>query len=314
MQDAIDEYADILGPEGMAEYERFAREKWERRGTPNPWSRDRLAQILEASARASGNIEQLVSVLSADLSSGRRYVEIAEVYRQARQFEKAIEWAERGLREFGGVDPYVRSFAADLYQEAGRDEDALQLDLQEFVWGANLDRFRRLEARAKRAGCWPIWREQAIAAIRKLILKETKHSVKRSVASWHGLSIARTVLVEVLLYEGDAEGAWRESRTGSFPADLVIRVAAARANDHPEDAAPIFLRAAELSIQNGRDSDYGEAVKLLLKARKLMVRMGHEAKFETIAQHLRVKYGAKRNFVQLLDREMNTARAAEGHS
>ena len=57
-----------------------------------------------------------------------------------------------------------------------------------------------------------------------------------------------SVLVEIFLYEGNADEAWREAGVGGCSDSLWLRLAAAREKDHPEDAAPLYLKQAEAGI------------------------------------------------------------------
>jgi len=82
---AAETYADVLGEKGLAVYRKLARKLWDqmpklgtgdRRSFEGP--RFRITAIMEALARASGDVEQLVAVKSRDLSSAYRYLDIAE--------------------------------------------------------------------------------------------------------------------------------------------------------------------------------------------------------------------------------------------
>jgi uncharacterized Zn finger protein len=53
---------------------------------------------MEALARKSGNIDELVAVLERNLGHGHQYLRIAEIYRQAEERDKALAWAERGMK------------------------------------------------------------------------------------------------------------------------------------------------------------------------------------------------------------------------
>lgn len=104
---AAEEYQDVLGPEGLATYRALAKEVWAR--VPNRGGDDerdfstfrfRITQIMEALARTSGDVDQLVAVKARDLSSAYHLVEIAEILRDAGRHDEALEWAERGLAAF----------------------------------------------------------------------------------------------------------------------------------------------------------------------------------------------------------------------
>jgi len=95
---AVAVYADVLGERGLAVYRRLATEEWERLGPPKGRGEDRSVQhrrrwcqsVLESLARAEGDIEALVALKSRDLSAPHDYLAIAEIYRKARQRNKAM--------------------------------------------------------------------------------------------------------------------------------------------------------------------------------------------------------------------------------
>jgi hypothetical protein len=107
----VNAYADVLGNNGLAEYDRLAKEEWAgvpalgpgREDMPRYYGkRERLAGIMEALAYRSGDVEGLVAIKSKDLSNSFAYVEIAQIYKQAGDDEKALEWAEEGAWVFPG--------------------------------------------------------------------------------------------------------------------------------------------------------------------------------------------------------------------
>ena len=101
-------YAKVLGKEGSARYKKFAEEEWhkiepltqeaERGGYDGP--RWRITRFMQNIAELSGDVEALAAVKSRDLSSALRYLDIAEIYRTRRKLDKALEWAERGVKAF----------------------------------------------------------------------------------------------------------------------------------------------------------------------------------------------------------------------
>ena len=101
----------MLGNNGLAEYDRLAKEEWAgvpalgpgREDMPRYYGKhERLAGIMEALAYRSGDVEGLVAIKSKDLSNSFAYVEIAQIYKQAGDEEKALEWAEEGAWVFAG--------------------------------------------------------------------------------------------------------------------------------------------------------------------------------------------------------------------
>ncbi len=110
-------------------------------------------------------------------------------------------------------------------------------------------------------------------------------------------------LVEIFLYEGNPEEAWREAQTGGCSDSLWLRLAAVREKEHPEDAAPIYLKLAEAAVAATSNGRYEHAVGLLVKAASVMRRTDRGAEFIRHLEALRVKYKIKRNFIKLVEQK-----------
>ncbi len=84
-------YADVLGEKGLAEYRRLAEERWAQVPALGPGEdprrysgeRFRIAHIMESLARQEEDIEELVGVISRDLSGPHSYLRIAQIYTEA---------------------------------------------------------------------------------------------------------------------------------------------------------------------------------------------------------------------------------------
>ena len=307
---AISRYAKILGPKGVGAYRKLAAAEW--RKVPertaddqtHDWGKDfQITHIMEALALLSGDAEALVAVMSRDLSHPYKYLKIAEVCRDAKQHDMALEWAEKGLAAFPErADGRLREFAANQYHRRGRHDEAMNLIWAEYVEQPGLGSYRSLQRHAKKARSWTDWRERALAEIRHRIKAASQKNRKHAPPYWARLAGDHSTLVEIFLYERDAEAAWREAQAGGCSHTLWLRLAAARERDHPEDAVPIYFKQAEVEVRTARKSVYDPAVDLLEKAAVLMKRMGRSQEFVEQMESLREQYRIKRNFVKRLDR------------
>ncbi len=89
--------------------------------------RYRITSIMEALARANGDVESLVAIKSRDLSSAYSFLKIAEIYREAGQHDRALEWAERGALAFPDkTDSRLREFLAEEYHRRHRHAEAME--------------------------------------------------------------------------------------------------------------------------------------------------------------------------------------------
>lgn len=304
-------YAKILGAKGMKVYRELAEAEWEKvpartaKHERSEWGQHfRITHIMESLAQASGNIEQLVAVMSRDLLSAYGYLKIAEVYREARQHDNALLWAEKGLQAFPEhTDGRLREFAAEEYHRRRRHDDAMKLMWAEFSERPYLESYKTLERHAKKAGTWPEWRERALGEIRLRVAKAKDKTRGQTRPGWMQADDNHSVLLEIFLHEGDADEAWQEAGVGGCSETLWLRVAAAREKEHPEDAAPIYLKQAEAGIARTSNGRYEDSVSLLVKAAAVMKRMDRSAEFVHNMEALRVKYKIKRNFVKLVEQK-----------
>ncbi len=301
-------YADLLGPKGLAVYRRLAEAEWARvpslgpgRDDPEKYSkRFRITHIMETLARESGDIEALVAVKSRDLSHAYAYLEIAEIYRQARKHDLALEWAARGVEAFPErTDGRLREFLAGEYHRRKRHDEAMALIWAEFTDSPDLERYQKLRTHADRIDRWPEWREKALAFTREGIAKAARAGGKNRFA-WRA-RMDHSELVRIFLGEKDVEAAWREAKEGGCSTALWLELAAKRESDHPQDALPIYQSRVEPTLAQKNDHAYREVVALLRKIGTLMVRLGRGQEFAAYLASIRVAHKPKRNFMKRLD-------------
>lgn len=300
--DSLRRYAAVLGKEGAARYQQLAEDEWHKvepitqetgRGDYDG-HRWRITRIMENFAELSGDVEALVAVKSRDLSSALRYLDIAEIYRRHRRHDQALEWAERGVKAFPNkLDDRLRDFLAEEYLRRKRNDEAMQLIWVQFVERPGLGHYQKLHQFAGKAGCWPVFRQQALEHLDQLIASE---SGRRNYFS------SAAVLVEIYLWEKNAEAAWDAASRGGIPDSLWLRLAATREEDHPGDAVSVYRRLIETAVAHTNNAAYDDAIKLVKRLKPLFERLDSTADFGQYIVLLRVKYKAKRNFMKLLDK------------
>jgi hypothetical protein len=305
--DAVNTYADVLGERGLAEYRRLAEKEWadvpalgpDREDRPRYYGkREVLSDIMQTLAYRSGDVEALVAIKSKDLSSSFAYLEIAHIYKQQGDDEKALEWAEEGAWVFpGGGHPDLRRFLADEYHDRGRHEEAMDLIWKEFTGRPRLDGYQELKAHADRAGTWEQWRGKALDFVREDIATEKRESSQ----SYLSFPADHSKLVQILLWEGNVEDAWREAKEGGCSDMLWLDLAFLREEDHPEDSLVIYQDRFEPLVNQTNNNAYRRAYELVLKVRAMMRRLGRHAEFDEYLELLRLEYKRKRNFMKLLD-------------
>jgi uncharacterized Zn finger protein len=301
--DAANTYADVLGEEGLAEYRRLAGEEWARLPTLGPergasWNYDRRRTRLTGMMRAlAGDIEELVAVESRDLSHPQAYLRVVGIYHEAGDADKALEWAEEGMWVFPDQKSSgLRDFVIEGYHERSRHAEAMTLAWERYAERPRLEEYQRLKSHADRAGGWKTWREKALASVREDIARRNEEAG----SSYFARPVDHSTLVEVLLWEGEVEAAWREAKEGGCSEGLWIELADRRARDHQEDSLSIYEARIEPLVEQTNNAAYEQAYELLLKTRALMQGLGREQEFEEYVKLLREEYKRKRNFMKLL--------------
>jgi uncharacterized Zn finger protein len=313
---AAETYARVLGKKGLAVYRRLAEAQWARVPERKPGQDDRddlerlgkrlrITHIMETLAKLSGDVEELVAVKKRDLSSGLDYLQIAQTYRQARKYNLALEWAERGLKAFpDGANWQLREFLATEYHRRKRHDQAMALMWAMFKEQPSLSQYQNLKSHADRIDQWPAWREKALAALRQRIAEAKEATWPSQRTPWPSRKLIRadhTELVRIFLWEKDVEAAWQEAQQGGCSDDLWLDLAAEREKVHPEDALAVYKSQIEPILDQTNNQAYRTAVGYLRKIRELMSRVGRIDEFAPYLASVRTENKRKRNFIKMLD-------------
>lgn len=302
---AAETYAVLLGATGLAAYRQLAELAWKKLPPLKAGDREgydgnrfRLTSMMEALARTSGDLDALVAIKTKNLSSSFHYLAIAELYRDAKRSDEALNWAERGLKAFPkDTDARLLEFLADEYHLRKRHDEALALMWRPFEGRPSLEYYRLLKQHADRAGVWPQWRERALAFLRDRIARDATGKKSRMDMGWsHG---SHGTLVRVFLWEKDYETAWTEAQKYPVGRDLALELAAIREKTHPADVISLYLREAETLIAQTGNRSYEEAIRHLKKLKALHLRLGLTDEWIATLARLRTQHKAKRNFIAL---------------
>lgn len=306
-------YADVLGERGLAAYRHCAAARWEQVPQVAPGQKDpeefgqryRITHVMETLARQTGDVEELVAIKARNLSSAYAFLQIAELYRDAKLHDQALDWAERGVKAFPtGHDQRLREFLAEEYHRRKRHDEAMQLVWRIFSEHTRLENYQLLKTHANRIGQWTEWREKALAEVRSQIADQKKQATRRPKGIWGWTADLpdHSLLVEIFLWEKDLDVAWHEARTGGCHHRLWMELARLREKDFPADAVPIYQKEVEALVNQKNNHSYAEAVKLLRKVRDLMGRLNQAEPFAQYLTTVRTAHKPKRNFIKLIER------------
>ncbi|MGH2829929.1 MAG: SWIM zinc finger family protein [Actinomycetota bacterium] len=300
--DAADSYARILGKAGLAEYRRLAGKRWANVRPLGPGeddgeryrSRFRITRIMEALALQTGDVDALIEVKSRDLAHPNSFLEIARICLEAGREGEALAWAERGMKAFAAQpDPRLWEFVADIYHQQRRHAEAMDIAWALFEAMPGFGRYQDLHSHAKRAKCWDEWRERALHQIRA--------GSKPTARTRWGPAGDRSSLVQIFLWEKNLPAAWDEAKEGGCTEALWMELARLREKDHPEDALEVYKRWIGPTVARGNNQAYENAVALLERCRRLLVRLGRATDVPGFVAAIRSEFARKRNFAKLID-------------
>jgi uncharacterized Zn finger protein len=284
----LGDYWALLGDAGGARFTERVVEASRR--DRSGWAAKYLKQEI---ARAQGDVDALVAALAADLDPiGRTHLTIAEELDRAGRSAEALEWAERGLRDTVR-QPYIEDrladYVVDRYQRDGRLADAVAVRGERFRSSPSLEDYRKLRDAARTAGCWDTERAAALDLLDR-----------RTLPNDADLYYDGSVLVDVLIDDGDVDAAWRAAE-GRANERQWLALADLVRDERPADALAVYRRAIEPRTRRTGDGNYREIARLLLLARDCHRRLGTEEEFAAYLAALRAGQKRKRNLMGILD-------------
>ena len=303
----VADYADVLGPAGVATLrglitEELQRLPWLVAGASANVHHSRILGLAERAAKADG-VDAVVDVLARDLRSASQFQRICQELMAAERVEQALEWARRGLTELQGrIDPGLpdlRRLAASLHAQVGRHGAAVELTWQDFAVVPSVEGYQRLREYGEADGSWGRWRERALDVLREQPPLATPPPLIKGYV-WPR-PMGHSVLVNVLLEEGDVQAAWEAAHNGGCLEGVWLTLARQRAQQHPRDAIPVFCRQVETAVEVAKRDGYEHAVSLLTEVRECYERVGASAEFADYVRNLRAAHRRKRNFTAALD-------------
>jgi uncharacterized Zn finger protein len=278
---------------GLTEYRRLAEAEWARstaKGTAPSYT---ITNIMESLARADGDVDALIAIKKRTLTAAYNYLDIAEICRTAGRADEALEWAEQGIQAFPkNTDSRLLDFLAEEYHSRKRYDDACRQYWTQFADRPDLHHYTKLLDYATKIDRHQPVRDEALAFVRAAI-KSRRHNSLVNLTD-------HSRLVEIYLWENDAEAAWQEAKSGGCNDQLWLKLAAAREKEHPTDAVPVYQRLVEPIIARMNNSAYEEATRMVKHIRDLMGNMNRQAEFASYLADVKQRHKPKRNLMKLL--------------
>jgi uncharacterized Zn finger protein len=299
-------YAHALGESGLARYRELVEDAWKRLPALGPEAirthfdihRFQFEHAMEELTAFAGDIDQLVVVMSRNLSNPNAFLELAALLQRHGRHDEALQWAEKGLAAFPKerIDDLV-SFCIAEHLRRGDGERAEYLAWQRFVRQPGSAAYFELVGVAKRIGRADDLAAKAVQHLWQLVRAEELPG--KRLPSWH--TLARSTLVAIHLREKDADKVWQVFRGGPVDVRLWADVAALRGKTHPDEAVKVYKELLSHAVDEGtRGAQYGEAFAIVNAIRALRIAQNQRARFLEELAEWRVAWMSKRNFMKLL--------------
>lgn len=173
----------------------------------------------------------------------------------------------------------------------------MRLFWQAFAHAPSLGSYRRLLAESEDA---VHVKQRALTLLRTRV---TGAPAARTPQAVQAAAAAAIPLIEVLLYEGEAEEAWDAAVASGCAERLWLPLARAREAAHSLEAIGVYQREALAQIDTKKNDGYRNAVKHLATIRRLADAAGDPGVFARILARVRTEHRPKRNLMALLDAE-----------
>ena len=301
-------YADVLGDAGLAAYLGHLESHREQiDAAPDSPGRGVSGLALHGAtvgwALATGDPDTLIEVhLGAGKLSAVAALEIAQALEAAGRGDEALRWAERGLVESAHrfwPTRELRGWLATRLRERGDASAAVGLFWDSFRSDPSLESYRCLLDEAGQApGARDEWSQRCVAGLRARVAGE--ESTGTASARRVGSATA-AVLVEILLYEGLLDEAWRGALAFGCGRETWMTLARAREKTHPLDAIDVYEPEVLALIDRKKTAYYESAVDLMDRTRRLADSAGEPERFTGLLERVRTEHRAKRNLKKLLD-------------
>lgn len=199
------------------------------------------------------------------------------------------DWAQRGLAKYPDR-PWqlagLRDFLGERLRSQGDVEASLELFWDAFVTSPSLTGYRRLldEVTDDRAS----WSAQCFDRLRGDASNQAG-GLQRLQAR------PSDALVDVLMFEGDSDGARAVAQTRGCDARKLMALAWERESDHPSDAIDVYEPEVFSLIDPKQNHAHTNAADLMARIERLAAAAGTSDRFRAVLARARTEHRAKRD-------------------
>ncbi len=293
----LEEYRAVLGEAGLAHIRRLAEQQWDqfpplgpRKEGPSSldYDRARITSLMKNLTADDANAG--LEVRLRDLSSSYRFLEVAEFCLRSGWPDRAVEWAEKGLRAFPVADSRLQDFLAERFAASGRHDEALELRWTIFQARPELDSYQALIASAAKWGGALAARERALSFLQARFETNRNHPNRFQRSDLN-------LVTRIHLAEKAPLDALKAAQAGGCSQATWMALAQRLEEGHPEAALPILQAQMDALIAPKNDEAYKDAVAVLKRIQALAIRLQKPGAFATSLAQVMTTHGRKRNLV-----------------
>ncbi|MBU1207054.1 MAG: hypothetical protein KKH04_09020 [Proteobacteria bacterium] len=293
------------------------------------YRRDKLSDWVIHALGNAGRKDEIIPLCQNEAEITGNYPRLVEWLRKFNRFREAEEWIGRGIKatrgKWPGIAAGLRTALREMREKENNWLQAASFWAEDFFQNPALETYRELQKAAEKAKVWPEVKSAAMAYL------ETGKNPEKS-PSWPlpktGIENIKEnrprsfpvtgALIDIAMAEKRADDVlrWydqRQPKKSYWEGDHYIddQIAAAVADQYPDQAVAIWKRLAEEEIALTKPKAYEAAVGYLRKARRTLKKAGKEDEMESYIDELRRFNVKKRKFLEILNR-MEGRRLIEG--
>lgn len=301
---AFADYAPLFSPQEYKKYREVVEKAWQQVPTFTPtgkrqmdsWHFHHETSRMEELAKYENDVDALVSILSHNLGNPYQFLRIAEILQQAQRPAAALEWAERGIASFkDDYDGRLVEYLISAYQQANRQQDAIDLLVGYFKQQPTPETFQKLQTIIQTKQAWSTLRKELLAELERRALDHKRSTVQ----DWR--YNAGFLLIDIYLWEKNPVAALQVANVHGAGERQWLQLAGACEEQLPQEAIRIYQVRMQDIVNKRNNQAYAEAAALVGRVRPLMQKTRQTQLFNAWLQELRTTHKPKRNFMQLLD-------------
>lgn len=307
-------YYRALGDDGISAYISLLQKQWDalpslkqKAGWKHDVLYDRLRDPLLDQAKRRDDLPAMLALYQKTASRERDCISAAELCIEYGAWDQVELWLARAA---SAESPHGSRWSTErerlrvrLLLQQKKAPAASELQLTIYQSTHQLGDYHLLLEMAAEHQLRTDYRQQVIDWHTTEIAQRSGSSPSR-----YGIVSPVDSLLEIYLSEQEQslDQALALCREHGVAPHLLLNLARAL-KDRPEDSLPLYVRLARHDIEQTKNRNYKQAIKLLKESKKTLITAQHQQDFTSAVNQLRVDYGKKRNFIKWLNEAFGDA-------